>query len=506
MSFLLIILAGFLMAFAHPFRWNDFTVDSSWITFFVASVGLCIFVSVALQTTSNRMRFAKAFVGGLSYFTVCHYWLVSALTEFGGLSLWLAVLGAGYVAAHCSAFLGLWALVSGSQFFREKSVTARLWSWASLWVGLETIRQWLTVSFHWGELGHHFHHSAIFSLSANIWGAHGLTFLWVFFVGTIVLGKELLMSTHHFKGVGLSFLIILGIIGAGNFYARSVEPSGQIKVGVIQPNIEQELKWDPDKALENIETILRLSDQTAAQIPDVVVWPETAYPRLVAANQKKLPISAQVPLIVGAVVRDGNSNRNSAVLTYGERIISRFDKEILVPFGEYVPFKSIIPFGKLVENAGDFIPGKDQELLQLPVSNRKLGPLICYEDTFNRSSVDRVQKGADLLVNMTNDAWYGKSSAQAQHTAIAAFQVYQTLRPMVRATNNGLSTMITPFERSDLEPFAESSGVFDVPLFSASNTFYVWTYPLMEWIWWLIFVIASLWKRDRRTKKIFFRN
>jgi apolipoprotein N-acyltransferase len=107
---------------------------------------------------------------------------------------------------------------------------------------------------------------------------------------------------------------------------------------------------------------------------------------------------------------------------------------------------------------------------------------------------------------MTNDAWYGKSSAQEQHTAIASFQVYQTLKPMVRSTNNGQTTMITPFERSDLAPFTSTFTSYDVPLFSDSSTFYVWTYPLMEWIWWLIFVIAAMWKSDRRTKKIFFPN
>ena len=139
-SFLLAIVSGSLLALAHPFRWNDFVINSSWITFALASVGLCTFISVTLSTPSPRLRFAKAFIGGLTYFSACHYWLVSALTEFGGLSLWIAVLGAGYVAAHCATFLGIWALISGSQMFLQKSPTIRFWSWASLWVGLEAIR------------------------------------------------------------------------------------------------------------------------------------------------------------------------------------------------------------------------------------------------------------------------------------------------------------------------------------------------------------------------------
>jgi apolipoprotein N-acyltransferase len=505
-SFLLAIVSGSLLALAHPFRWNDFVINSSWITFALASVGLCTFISVTLSTPSPRLRFAKAFIGGLAYFSACHYWLVSALTEFGGLSLWIAVLGAGYVAAHCATFLGIWALISGSQMFLQKSPTIRFWSWASLWVGLEAIRQWMTFSFHWGELGHHFHHSSVFFHSANIWGAHGLTFFWIFTACALVWIKDWSAHPHQVKSLGVSFGSMILIIVAGNVWARSIEPTGQIKVGLIQPNISQEIKWDPAKVLENIETLLRLSSQSAEQNPDLIVWPETAYPRLVSISQRKLPFSSQVPLIVGAVVRDDGNNRNSALLVQGDEILGRFDKEVLVPFGEYVPFQKILPLGKLVENAGDFIPGENQKPLELSSLNLKLGPLICYEDTFNRSSVERVRKGADLLVNMTNDAWYGKSSAQAQHTAIASFQVYQTLKPMVRSTNNGQTTMITPFERSDLEPFTSSSTSYDVPIFSDSRTFFVWTYPLMEWIWWLIFVIAAMWKSDRRTKKIFFPN
>ena len=506
LSFVVIIVAGGLMALAHPFRWDDFVIDSSWLTFFVASVGLCALLKVSTQSTSPLTRFTQAFAAGLMYFTICHYWLVSALTEFGGLPLWIAVLGSGYVAAHCSAFIGVWACVCGSQFFREKSPVVRIWAWASLWVGLEAIRQWLTVSFHWGELGHHFHHSPLFHHSANLWGAHGLTFLWVFVAASVVSFKDIIKQTQEIRSWSISLALLSLVVLVGNFQARSLNPTGEIKVGLIQPNVSQELKWDPDQVIQNIQTLLTLSSETAQESPDLIVWPETAYPRLVSTTQRKLPLSSEIPLLVGAVTLDGRNNRNSALLVQGDQILGRFDKEILVPFGEYVPLKDVLPFGKLVQNAGDFLRGADQDLLTIPNSVLKLGPLICYEDTFNRASVDRVQKGAHLLVNMTNDAWYGRSSALAQHTAIAAFQVYQTLTPMVRSTNNGVSSMITPFERIDLEPFTQTAATMKVPLYSGSSSFYVWTYPLMEWIWWLIFVIASVWKKDRRTKRIFFRN
>jgi apolipoprotein N-acyltransferase len=169
--------------------------------------------------------------------------------------------------------------------------------------------------------------------------------------------------------------------------------------------------------------------------------------------------------------------------------------------------KEWLPIGKLAANAGDFVQGPmNQPLLIPPESHLKLGPLICYEDTFSRESVRQAKSGANALVNITNDAWYGNTSAQAQHTAMAQLMVYSTRLPMVRATNNGLSTLITTDRREDLPAFSVQKGSFPLEVFeNPAKTFFVWTYPLMEWIWLVIFVIAVLWKESRQTKKIFFR-
>ncbi len=271
------------------------------------------------------------------------------------------------------------------------------------------------------------------------------------------------------------------------------------------------MKWDPLKAQENTQHLLDLSEKISQSAqPDLIVWPATAYPRLISATQRQLPFLSQTPLIVGAVVREGPYNRNSALLVLKDQIVQRFDKSHLVPFGEFVPFKQYLPFEKLVANVGDFIPGEtNQDLLKLSIKGQDflLGGLICYEDIFSRSSVRLARQGAHAMVNLTNDAWYLKSSAQAQHASMSYFQVLQTFLPMIRATNNGLSSFMTPQSREDLENFVSLAEARDVPIVSSPRkTFFVCTYPLMEWIWPILFAIAFGWKRNPRTRRIFFRS
>jgi len=132
--------------------------------------------------------------------------------------------------------------------------------------------------------------------------------------------------------------------------------------------------------------------------------------------------------------------------------------------------------------------------------------LICYEDIFNRSAVHLAKQGAQLLVNLTNDGWYGTLSAHEQHALMATMQVYQTGLPMVRATNDGVSIFLSPRSRHSSSPlFQETATVetIDLPT-SPSQTFFVWSYPLMEWIWFIILILALLWKTSAPKKKIFF--
>jgi apolipoprotein N-acyltransferase len=258
--------------------------------------------------------------------------------------------------------------------------------------------------------------------------------------------------------------------------------SSHLSAAVVQANIDQSLKWDPSyqaRTLDAYEKLTRLASTTFH--PELIIWPETALPfffqdqhrfsrRVLALSQETGEV-----LLFGSPAyahRDGVTRYyNRAYLLnpgFGAGVdtasvsVSRYDKIHLVPFGEYIPLKGLFPFvHKLVQAAGDFAAGVDPEPLSM--NGISLGVLICFEAIFPPLARDLVNKGAVVLINLTNDAWFGKSSAPYQHLSMAVFRSVETRRPMIRAANTGFSAFISPsgkiVSRSDLFSEAVLCGV-----------------------------------------------
>jgi apolipoprotein N-acyltransferase len=507
-----LILSGLLLAFAHPFKYESYQFENSWLTFLVATLGLCLFVHFSLKDSSPRKRFLKAWAGSLIFFSVVVFWISVALHQFGDIPMAIAVLVCLLLAGYCAVFIGVWALIAGSEAVRSRPLLLKIIAWASFWTFCEACRQYLFTGFSWGELGFAFYFSPWIAKTASFWGVHGLTFMWVFLAGILVNLPEAIQGREKLKPVFISLAVFIVIGATGAWFSLRSTSREPVRLSIIQPNIPQELKWNANSSEENLKTLVEMTQQAAAESPALVIWPETSFPFLIRSNQKQFPVMTTTPLVIGAVVREGPVNRNSALLIEKDQIEAKFDKIHLVPFGEFVPLKDWIPFGKLVANAGDFLPGlKTQDLLKPTNSPLRLGPLICYEDTFSRESVRHARHGANLLINLTNDAWYGDTSANLQHAAMSQFQVYQTGLSMVRATNNGLSSFMSLEGRFDIAPFEKQIATREIMVSTSPHeTIFVWTYPLMEWIWLIIFVIAILWKetihQKLQRKKIFFRN
>ncbi len=506
LRFIALPVGGALMALAHPFRYEDLEINPSWKTFIIATVGLLLFIPSTLRSESGLKRFLWGIWGGLSFFSVTIFWIDYALEVYGELPSFVSIPAMLLLAGYCSLFLGAWAYFAGSIWIKEKGPLAKIFCWASLWTFLEAIRQWLFTGFGWGEIGFGLGFSPWIAKTAWLWGVHGLTFLWIFFAGSLLHIFEIVEDRQTRKNFLLVFGLFLSLGFWSSWEASKEIPTQKIKIGMIQPNIAQDIKWDPQKAEEHLELLLKMSQAAVFRQADIIIWPETAFPFPILGKQRQLPFTSPKPLIFGAVVKEGRTNRNSAILMKDETARGRFDKSHLVPFGEYVPLKDYIPFGKLVANAGDFLPGaSDQALLKVDELNLNIGPLICYEDIFSRSSVALARKNAQLLVNLTNDAWYGPTSALSQHAAMAELQVYQTGIPMVRVTNNGLSSVIERGARRDFKTFERDIFVEEVSVpIEPKPSFFVLSYPLMEWIWIIIFAIAFAWKSKGQTKRIFF--
>jgi apolipoprotein N-acyltransferase len=227
-----------------------------------------------------------------------------------------------------------------------------------------------------------------------------------------------------------------------------------LKVALAQGNIPQAEKWDPAFQISSTKKYIRLSRSLVAEKPDLIVWPETATPFYMFHNQtltrmvqRGVRATGSAHIVGSPAVRrndGGLAYFNSAYLLDAQGApVSRYDKAHLVPFGEYVPFKKWLPFlGKIVAQVGDFHAGPPGGILTY--GDHRIGPLICYDGIFPELARAAVDNGADLLVNLTNDAWYGRTSAPYQHLVQYVFRAVETRRSLIRATNTGISAFILP--------------------------------------------------------------
>jgi apolipoprotein N-acyltransferase len=228
-----------------------------------------------------------------------------------------------------------------------------------------------------------------------------------------------------------------------------------LKISLIQGNIPQELKWDKGSQALILERYAQLSQKAAMEKPDLIIWPEAASPGFIGAAEDDwiverilaVPKETGIPLLLGSVVRENKNYFNSALLIDRQgKIAGRYDKLHLVPFGEYIPLKELFPFLETIVPIGDFTSGDSYTLFSLSPAaggaGAKFGVLICFEDTIPELSRNFVKKGADFLVNITNDGWFKETKAPYQHLAASVFRAVENRVPLVRAANTGVSCFI----------------------------------------------------------------
>jgi apolipoprotein N-acyltransferase len=256
------------------------------------------------------------------------------------------------------------------------------------------------------------------------------------------------------KSLAVLLLFLFGTLFYGfNRLNISETPSTKpIRVALIQGNISQDIKWSPEFREHTIDTYERLTREAAKGGVDLIVWPESAVPfffqdePLQAERIRALARETNAYLLFGSPaheLRKGKSTfLNSAfMISPGGETLGRADKLHLVPLGEYIPLGNILTFiNKLVVGIGDFSPG--EMAIPLTMGNTKLGIQVCYEVIFPELARQYVQAGARVLVAITNDAWFGKSSAPYQHLAISTFRAVETRTPLIRAANTGVTAIV----------------------------------------------------------------
>ena len=446
-----------------------------------------------LSTNSSVSEsFLYGLLGGIFFNFLQLYWIVLVLNQYGGLNWYLAVPAAFLLAVYMSFYLGLFSagfhLLGRNGGFLLLPVAA-----AALWVGLDWVRSWFFSGFPWMDIGYGLWSQPRLLQIADLVGHAGLTFLIVLINGTLYFS----LRRRHKTGQRVAALVLLLCVCLlSGWYStirwqqvtNLIEESPAASVGVVQGNVEQTRKWSPEERLRTINDYVRLSSSVARDRNlSLIVWPETALPFYPSRDDLMRPLTKFVSangtvLISGAPWFEVEQDRSKRVVHhYNGALLMQssgdfefgYYKTHLVPYGEYVPLKRFMPFlAPLVEAAGDFSPGT----ITTPLSAGPIraGVLICFESIFPDLGRAWVEAGANLLLNLTNDAWYGKSSAPYQSWSMTVYRSVETRRSMARSANTGISGFIDPLGRvmSQSGLFIDWAEAAEVPLLE-EKTFFV---------------------------------
>lgn len=390
---------------------------------------------------------------GFGFFTFLIYWLVETLHGYGGLHLSLSIVALILLNAYLSLYPAIAArLISATA---KKSKDGAVVIAPFLWCGLEWVRSRLFTGFGWGDTAQAlWRENWALNLAPRV-GAEGAGLLVMVSASGLMwlalsrCDGEKPSRRALYPSLAALFLIILLPL-APDGLSSETKP---LKVAVVQGNIEQSLKWEPGKEDETINTYrsLTLAELSRTGGADLILWPETAVPVYFQKNtpERKLVIDlvkeSKTPLVFGAPAfdREGQTvkTRNSVfALDQNGNTVGRYDKMHLVPFGEYVPLGKLLFFIKrLVYATGDFTPGEKTVRLEPLRGGIKVGALICFESIFPEYALEHAGNGAGLLALVTNDAWFGLTSAPWQHLSYAAWRAAESGLPLARAANTGVS-------------------------------------------------------------------
>jgi apolipoprotein N-acyltransferase len=471
-----------------------------------------------------RQAARLGWLAGLVFFSATFHWL-AALGELyaNPLLRGLPLLLGAYLALYPAVWAWLLArLVAPNPEARRFPKT---WSnlgagalAASAWTALEWVRGWLFGGFGWNGLGVALHADLPMIQIADVTGVSGLSWLVAFAnVMAVIVVRRIAgeLGPGFLRRIrwefSLSLALVVAVFSYGIRKLMSPPEAGRtISVVAVQPNIPQREKFDP--AFED-QVLAQLEQRTlmwSGFAPDLILWPESATPRGLLADQAMFAFVARIasetktPLLLGTVTHDLETGRtfNSATLVAardGElTVLGTHHKMHLVPFGEYLPLRPLLEpiAGNLVP--GDFDAGGEFTLLGHEQTGR-LGALICFEDTVPAAARGFTLRGAEALVNVTNDGWFLRTCAAEQHLANAVFRAVENRRPLIRCANTGVTALVQPSGHIEqwVAPHTAGAALKPVRLAATGLTFYT---RHGDWPAWLscgavVFGAVRLWRK-----------
>lgn len=452
------------------------------------------------QTNSIKSAASAGFLYGLGLFSVGIYWIYISLHTYGGMPALMAAFSTFVLAAFLALFPALVGALS-KKMCQQRPVWLVI-AIPVFWALADWVRSWIFTGFPWLTIGYSQIPASPLAGYMPVIGVYGVTLLTTFIASIVGYLLAFPAEITRLYKAALASILLVSITGYGLKHIEWTKPIGEpVAVSLLQGNIEQNMKWAPEIAERTMQQYLSMVEDSKAKL---IVLPETALPVLASEipdNIKNRLLAhshhTHGDILVGVVERENGEYFNS-VLSYGSAGTHAYRKSHLVPFGEFIPLK--VAFGWIYRDwlnmpLSDLSRGAQYQQ-PMSVAGEKVAVNICYEDVFGEEIIRQLPM-ASLLVNVSNDAWYGESYAADQHLQFSQARALETGRMMLRATNTGATAIIDHkgnltahaphFVQTSLDGYAQG---------------YTGTTPYVYWGNWLFLSICAgllvlIWLRNR---------
>lgn len=472
---------------------------------------------MVLENKSPGNGFKLGLLTGTIANAVGSYWLIGTIYRFGGFPYSISFLFHLILSAYSGLFFAIFAYVTTKLNLFRKPGLLSAFLIAAVWTSLEFLFPYL---FPYGITNSQVNYLPLMQIY-ELFGMYSLGFLIVLVNVTMMRLVKRFLGQYQIPTpeIATSFILLALVIGYGfwkiDVVDKQIDGARKIRVGIVQANFDFD-----EKNENNEETVTRKHKLMSEGFnsPDLIIWPETAVQAwfpvysdyLSKDGEVAIPQTQDSYFLVGGLSYKINGNPsdgisdeeivkfNTAFLTDSQgKILGRYNKIKLLLFGEYLPFSKYFPAIKALSPAtGDFTPGYELNLLKIEEKNIRIAPLICYEDIIPSFSRKLVKNGANLIVNMTNDAWFGKTVEPYQHLVVSIPRAVETRLYLIRATNTGISAIIDPVGRvvKKTDIFEQTTMEEEVGIMNGEKTLYTKIGNVFPWgclVFWVGFVVVT---------------